>query len=105
MDVYVVQENDTLGEIAQRYNLDVDSLLHANKLQNPDKIRYGQKLRIPLQRDILHIVKENDTLGSIARQYSVSLQSIVDANAIRNEDLIHPGAKLRIPGAKLLKKP
>jgi len=59
MHVYVVQKNDTLGEIAQRYKLDIDSLLHANKLQNADKIRYGQKLRIPLQRDISHAVKEN----------------------------------------------
>ena len=50
--IYVIQEYDTLGKIAQQYNLDVATLLRFNEIRDPDKIHTGQKLHIPLQQDI-----------------------------------------------------
>ena len=47
VQVYVVQEGDTLGEIAQRFGTTVDALVEANNIEDPDLIFPGQRLRIP----------------------------------------------------------
>ena len=102
--IYVIQEYDTLGKIAQQYNLDVATLLRFNEIRDPDKIHTGQKLQIPLQQDIYYVVKRTDNLVKIAQQYGVSVNQIIESNTIGNEDLIHTGAKLRIHVAELLKQ-
>ncbi len=44
---YIVQPGDTLGKIAQRYQVSVDQIMGANDLVNPDQISAGQVLLIP----------------------------------------------------------
>jgi LysM repeat protein len=44
---YVVQSGDTLGGIAERYNLTVEQLMAANNLTDPNLLRVGQSLVIP----------------------------------------------------------
>jgi LysM repeat protein len=44
---YTVQAGDTLGKIAQRYSISLESLLQANPLPNPDYLEVGQALTIP----------------------------------------------------------
>lgn len=43
---YVVKKGDTLGSIARRHHVSVQSLMRLNKLQNANKLRLGQRLRI-----------------------------------------------------------
>lgn len=45
---YIVQPGDTLGIIAQNYNLSVEQIMKANKITNPDVLDVGQKLIIPV---------------------------------------------------------
>jgi hypothetical protein len=45
--VHVVQPGQTLGKIAQRYNVTIDALCATNRISRRDPIRPGQKLRIP----------------------------------------------------------
>lgn len=47
--VYTVQEGDTLGAIAQTYGVTVDELVAANGLADPDVLRVGQRLIIPVE--------------------------------------------------------
>lgn len=47
-DRYVVQSNDTLNIIAKKYNVDVQDLMQANKIANPDRLNVGQTLVIPV---------------------------------------------------------
>jgi LysM repeat protein len=44
---YVVQSGDTLGVIAQRYNLTLEQLMAANALTDPNVLNVGQTLIIP----------------------------------------------------------
>ena len=44
---YVVQEGDSLLEIAERFDLTLFELLQANKIEDPDNIYSGQRLTIP----------------------------------------------------------
>lgn len=45
---YMVQPGDSLGKIAERYNISLEELINANQLVNPDHLEVGQKLTIPV---------------------------------------------------------
>jgi LysM repeat protein/predicted chitinase len=48
---HIIRSGDTLGEIAQRYNVTVAQLLVANpRIRNAHKIRIGQSIRIPRRK-------------------------------------------------------
>ncbi len=44
---YIVQQGDTLSQIAVAYGVSIDDLMAANGLSDPDSIFAGQELRIP----------------------------------------------------------
>lgn len=46
-DTIVVQEGDTLSEIAERFGTDVDTLVRINNLRDPNLIVAGQELAVP----------------------------------------------------------
>lgn len=46
-ETYFVQSGDYLAAIAWRYNMDVEYLLAANNLENPDVLEIGQEITIP----------------------------------------------------------
>ena len=45
--LYVVQSGDTLGEIAERFNVTIVAIVERNGLSSPDDIQAGQSLEIP----------------------------------------------------------
>ncbi len=45
---YVVQEGDTLSQIAERFNVPVEAIMGANDIANPDSLREGQELVVPV---------------------------------------------------------
>lgn len=45
---YIVQANDTLGNLAYKYGTTVQAIMAANGLTNPDMIYAGQSLMIPM---------------------------------------------------------
>lgn len=47
MDIYVVQPGDTVDDIAQRYSVDVTSLIYINQIAYPYALAIGQALLIP----------------------------------------------------------
>ncbi len=44
---YAVQPGDTLGQIAQRYSVSLDTMVEANELRNPNVLEIGQVLTVP----------------------------------------------------------
>ena len=46
--VYVVQAGDTLADIANRLGVRIDDLITLNGIQDPDVLRVGQELKIPV---------------------------------------------------------
>ena len=96
MIIYVVNNGDTLWEIANRYQIDVNAILQANQLPDPNNLLVGQSLIIPIY-GVYHTVQTGETLWSIAQQYGVSEQSILLSNRLANPNLLYPGERIFIP--------
>lgn len=47
VEIYIVQPGDYLAAIALKFNMDVEYLLAANELNNPDVLEVGQEIIIP----------------------------------------------------------
>ena len=96
MLIYVVKAGDTLWNIANSYQVNINEVVQLNGLQYPDQLLVGQSLIIPTPTTS-HIVRSGESLWSIALQYGISLQSLLQANPLTNPNLIYPGTHLRIP--------
>ncbi len=48
MDEYIVRPGDTLGQIADKYKVSVETLLKANGLKDPNAISVGMAIYIPI---------------------------------------------------------
>ncbi|MCC6177113.1 MAG: peptidoglycan DD-metalloendopeptidase family protein [Chloroflexi bacterium] len=97
--VYVVQKGDTLFSIARRHGVTVDAILWANKLNNPDVVKLGQKLTIPPATGKLHVVQDGDTLEGLAQSYGVSKAGIVAVNGLSDDATLNAGDRLLVPVA------
>ena len=76
---YEVQSGETLSQIAERYNLSVDTVLWANGLDSKTAtIREGQKLKILPVDGVMHKVKKGETVYSIAKKFATDAQAVVD---------------------------
>ena len=97
-DIYIVQKNDTLYSIANKYNTTVNELVKLNKLQNYT-LKIGQKLNIPItniNNYIMYTIKKNDTLYSIANKYNTTVQNLIDINNLINSNLMI-GQIIKVP--------
>ncbi len=46
-NIYIVKKGDTLKNISQKYNVDINDILFINKFSDPNKIIIGQKIKLP----------------------------------------------------------
>lgn len=123
--IYVVQSGDTLGRIAVRFNSTVTTLSQLNGITNPNLIRVGQRLTIPVsgagdgssqppvvivtQQVVVtatpasttgqqtYVVRSGDTLFRIALRFGVPLSRLTQANEIANPNVVYVGQVLVIP--------
>lgn len=107
---YQVVSGDTLAKIAARHQTTVAALVAANELTNPNKLKIGQSLLLPVAQSgpppaqitapppgpvATHLVAPGDTLGSIAAKFATTVEAIKAANGLTNS-LIYVGTTLTI---------
>ncbi|NLK08204.1 MAG: peptidoglycan DD-metalloendopeptidase family protein [Firmicutes bacterium] len=95
-----VERGETLWDIAKAYEIDIDTIVAVNELNDPQRLQVGQQLTILTIKGALHTVSPGDNLWDIARVYQVKTQDIVDANQIANPSALQIGQRLVIPGAQ-----
>ena len=99
ISTYVVRPGDTLGEIAEMFEVSASTILWANDLPRNAKLQIGQKLTILPVTGVRYTVKKGDTLASIARKYGADADEIMSFNGI--EGTFAAGDEIIIPDGEL----
>jgi len=94
--VYTVEEGDTLSEIAESFDVSLNTIRWENNLSG-QTISVGQKLNILPVTGVKHIVKKGDNISNIANKYEAEMEDILIFNGISKEDGLKQGDLLFIP--------
>ncbi len=97
---YIVQENDTISTIAQRFHVNIGTILWNNNLTEKQYIRPGDTLKIPPVSGILVTVKKGDTLSKLANRFEADVNEITSFNNLAPEDQLAINTELMIPGGR-----
>ena len=110
---YVVKKGDTIYSIARNNNINVDTLIRDNSLNN-NNLTVGQtlKIRLPIEEEVeecfgkdyieevvnnpIYVVKKGDNLYSIANKYNTSISTLQKLNNLKNINL-SIGQVLKLP--------
>lgn len=96
MFIHVVQKGDVLWKIADYYKTDINSIVEANALPDPNKLLVGQALLIPTENN-KYTIKAGDTAWKIAQNHGVTVQDLLWENKILNPDNLYIGQEIVIP--------
>jgi peptidoglycan DL-endopeptidase CwlO len=94
---YIVQNGDTLSEIAESFQISWNTIRWANNLSS-NTLRVGQKLIIPPGEGIIYTTKKGDTLDAIALKFKTTSDKITSANLLG--DILPTGATIFLPDAQ-----
>ncbi len=105
---YEIRPGDTLFAIARRFGVSLDDLLEANPGIDPERLRVGQVICIPLAvpprrcpaGTITYTVRPGDTFFALARRFGVSVEDIRRANPGVDPEALLIGQQLCIPAAE-----
>ncbi|MDR1133702.1 MAG: LysM peptidoglycan-binding domain-containing M23 family metallopeptidase [Synergistaceae bacterium] len=97
---YVIKNGDTLWQIANTFNLDVNTIFGCNKVSEGDVLKVGAIIKIPNQDGIFVTVKSGQTVEKLAKEYDIYPEAIMSANSM-TDDSLKQGTSLFLPGAKV----
>lgn len=98
---YTVRGGDSLWSIANKFDLDLDTIIGSNKISNINYLKLGTVLRIPNQDGIFVKVSKNDTISKLADKHGSYKKSIYVANSLSEEAVLKIGNEIFLPGAKV----
>ena len=100
---YAVQPGDNLHLIADRYGSTPDAIAQANGLANPNLLRAGQQLMVPVggaaraaPQPLTYTVQRGDALYLIAARFGTTVEALVRLNGLARPDLLTAGMELRV---------
>jgi len=99
-EFHKVRSGESLSVIAQRYNVSVRELMSLNKISNRNKIRIGQRLRLPFAGVAIPVgaatytVRSGDSLSVIARDAGVTQRRLMELNGLTDRHRIYVGQRL-----------
>jgi len=94
---YIVQSGDTLGAIAEKFDITVNTILWANNLTWNSMIKPGAKLVILPSSGVDYEVQKGDNLNSIAKKYQANIDKILSYNNLSNISDIKTGDLIFLP--------
>jgi len=100
--IYIVQEGDSLWDIALRFKVSMDDLAKANAITDPSQLVVGARLVIPGLTGIQGVlttgtVAYGETLRSLSRRYQVPVVTLSKLNHLTSPTELYAGSTLIIP--------
>ncbi len=95
---YVSPADDTVADIAAKFNVTSDSIMWSNSLTS-SSIKAGGTLWIPPVNGIVYTVQANDTLDSIASKYRANKDQLIAYNDAEISG-IHEGEVILVPNGQ-----
>jgi murein DD-endopeptidase MepM/ murein hydrolase activator NlpD len=101
---YTIQSGDNLSVIAERFDVDVDTLIWANGAleADPDYVLIGDQLLIPPLIGVLYRAKTGDLLETIAKQFKGDLKATqeLEYNKLVAPSTIVSGTLIMVAGGE-----
>jgi LysM repeat protein len=104
ISVYVVREGDTLSQIAEMFNVTVNTIKWGNDLSS-NTLKAGEVLVILPISGVKHTVKKGDTADSLAKKYKGDVEEILAYNNLNKGDSLIVGSVVIIPDGEVLPAP
>lgn len=104
ISLYVVREGDTLSQVAEMFDVSVNTILWANNLSRATAIKKGDTLTILPVSGLKYTVKKGDTLASIAKKYEGDADEIAQFNGLAEGELA-VGSEIIIPNGEMAAPP
>jgi murein DD-endopeptidase MepM/ murein hydrolase activator NlpD len=100
--VYIVQEGDSLWDIALRFKVSMDDLARANGISDPSQLVVGERLVIPGLTGISGVlttstVSYGESLRSLSRRYQIPIEVLSKLNHLTSPNELYFGSTLIIP--------
>jgi murein DD-endopeptidase MepM/ murein hydrolase activator NlpD len=100
--IYIVQPNENLSTIADRFNLSINQLMVANGISDPNLISEGQRLVIPglqgingiLDTEVVHF---GDSFRSLVRRTQITPELLQRLNHVVSPTEFYVGAAMIVP--------
>jgi murein DD-endopeptidase MepM/ murein hydrolase activator NlpD len=96
---YTVQPGDTLGQIAARFGVSVETLAAANTITNINLLAVGQVLVIPGASQTLPFVASHpgETLDDVAQRWGTPVDQLAAINELDLSARLFPGQPIYLP--------
>ncbi|WP_404456926.1 glycosyl hydrolase family 18 protein [Oceanobacillus kapialis] len=96
MQIHVVEQGQTLYEIANTYSTSIAAITEANELDAPNNLVVGQALVIPIIGRF-YFVQPGDSLFSIAQRFNTTPEELAQINQFPIGNVLPVGFRLYIP--------
>jgi LysM repeat protein len=101
ISVYVVHEGDTLSQIAEMFNVTVNTIKWGNDLKS-NTLRVGETLVILPISGVRHTVVKGDTIDSLAKKYKGDKEEIIAYNNLKSSQTLEIGSIVIIPDGEVV---
>ncbi len=116
VSTYAVEAGDTLSGIAKRFGTDVESLVEANGIANPNMLSLGQQLKLPRGARATgasssvaasapaptagprpYTIEDGDSLWSLSRKLNTTSDALARFNGIADPSRLRIGQQILLP--------
>ncbi|MEK7200661.1 MAG: peptidoglycan DD-metalloendopeptidase family protein [Patescibacteria group bacterium] len=101
ISVYVVRQGDTLSQIAEMFDVSVNTIKWGNDLRS-NTLKVGETLVILPISGVKHTVAKGDTIVSLAKKYKGDADEIIAYNNLQKGESLETGSVIIIPDGEVL---